>query len=109
MVVMILENVSPSLRGELTRWLIEPHPGVFVGHVTARVRDLLWKLCCDACVDGGQQRKANKQSAAEGKEEAAEPAAPVTAEPETPVTAEPAAPVAEPAAEPVAEAAPKAE
>ena len=23
MVIMILENVSPSLRGELTRWLIE--------------------------------------------------------------------------------------
>ena len=26
MVVMILENVPPSLRGELTRWLIEPRP-----------------------------------------------------------------------------------
>ncbi|HKJ04816.1 MAG TPA: 30S ribosomal protein S2 [Geopsychrobacteraceae bacterium] len=59
----------------------------------------------DACVDGSQQRKANKQSAAEGKEEVAESAAPV-AEP----VAEPAAePVAEPATEPVAEAAPKAE
>ncbi|MBA3516457.1 MAG: type I-E CRISPR-associated endoribonuclease Cas2, partial [Rhizobiales bacterium] len=31
MVVMMLERVSPSLRGELTRWLIEPKTGVFVG------------------------------------------------------------------------------
>jgi CRISPR-associated protein Cas2 len=45
MVVMILENVPTALRGELTRWLIEPHPGVFVGHVSARVRDYLWQHC----------------------------------------------------------------
>lgn len=43
MVVMILERVSPSLRGELTRWLIQPKAGVFVGHISARVRDLLWQ------------------------------------------------------------------
>ena len=42
MLVMVLENVPPSLRGELTRWLIEPRPGVFVGHVSALVRDRLW-------------------------------------------------------------------
>jgi CRISPR-associated protein Cas2 len=46
MVVMILETASPSLRGELTRWLVEPHPGVFTGHVSALVRDLLWQKCC---------------------------------------------------------------
>jgi len=42
MIVMILERVTPSLRGELTRWLIQPKTGVFVGRVSARVRDLLW-------------------------------------------------------------------
>ena len=42
MVVMILERVTPSLRGELTRWLIQPKTGVFVGHISARIRDLLW-------------------------------------------------------------------
>jgi CRISPR-associated protein Cas2 len=42
MVVMILERVTPSLRGELTRWLIQPKTGVFVGLLPARVRDLLW-------------------------------------------------------------------
>lgn len=53
MVVLILEKVSPSLRGELTRWLIEPHPGVFVGHVSGMVRDRLWDKCCERLRDGG--------------------------------------------------------
>jgi len=43
MIVMVLERVTPSLRGELTRWLIQPKTGVFVGRVSARVRDLLWE------------------------------------------------------------------
>jgi CRISPR-associated protein Cas2 len=53
MVVMILEKVPTSLRGELTRWLIEPHTGVFVGHVNAMVRDRLWDKCCKARRTGG--------------------------------------------------------
>ncbi|NLX22429.1 MAG: type I-E CRISPR-associated endoribonuclease Cas2 [Phycisphaerae bacterium] len=43
MTVMILERVPPSLRGELTRWLIQPKTGVFVGRISARVRQLLWQ------------------------------------------------------------------
>lgn len=42
MVLMMLERVPPSLRGELTRWLIQPKTGVFVGKVSALVRDKLW-------------------------------------------------------------------
>ena len=53
MVVMILEKVPTSLRGELTRWLIEPHTGVFVGHVSALVREKLWEKCCDKSKEGG--------------------------------------------------------
>jgi CRISPR-associated protein Cas2 len=53
MVVMILEKVPPSLRGELTRWLIEPRTGVFIGHISARVRDKFWKKCCKAKRVGG--------------------------------------------------------
>lgn len=45
MVVMILQTVPAGVRGELARWLIEPFPGVFVGHVSARVRDKLWEKC----------------------------------------------------------------
>lgn len=53
MVVMILEKVPPSLRGELARWLIEPAPGVYIGHVSALVRDLLWAKCCEKVREGG--------------------------------------------------------
>ena len=53
MVVIILEKVTPSLRGELTRWLIEPHPGVFVGHISGMVRDRLWDKCCERLREGG--------------------------------------------------------
>ncbi len=48
MTVMVLERVTPSLRGELTRWLIQPKTGVFVGRVSARVRDLLWEKIANA-------------------------------------------------------------
>ncbi|GIV76700.1 CRISPR-associated protein Cas2 [Litorilinea aerophila] len=53
MVVMILERVPASLRGELSRWLIEPHPGVFIGHVSGMVRDRLWEKCCRRRDTGG--------------------------------------------------------
>ena len=43
MVVFILQRVTPSLRGELTRWLLQPHTGLFVGTVSARVRQRLWE------------------------------------------------------------------
>ncbi|WP_218080942.1 type I-E CRISPR-associated endoribonuclease Cas2e [Anthocerotibacter panamensis] len=42
MVVFILEKVPASVRGELSRWLLELRPGVFVGKVSALVRDELW-------------------------------------------------------------------
>lgn len=53
MIVMILENVTAGMRGELTRWLIEPKSGVFVGDVSARVRDLLWDKCRNKKGEGG--------------------------------------------------------
>jgi CRISPR-associated protein Cas2 len=43
MLVLILEKVPVSLRGELSRWMIEPKAGVFVGTVSALVRDRLWQ------------------------------------------------------------------
>lgn len=53
MVVMILERVPTSLRGELSRWLIEPQSGVFIGHVTAMVREKLWQKCTKQARAGG--------------------------------------------------------
>lgn len=45
MTVMILERVTPSTRGDLSRWMIEVKTGVFVGRLSALVRDNLWKRC----------------------------------------------------------------
>lgn len=53
MIVMILEKVPARVRGELTHWLLEVKTGVFVGHVSARVRDKLWEKCTKAKGTGG--------------------------------------------------------
>ncbi|MBI4853568.1 MAG: type I-E CRISPR-associated endoribonuclease Cas2 [Acidobacteria bacterium] len=53
MVVIILEKVPVSLRGELTRWLLEVHPSIFVGSISAMVRELLWKLIIEKLREGG--------------------------------------------------------
>ncbi|MBI4320950.1 MAG: type I-E CRISPR-associated endoribonuclease Cas2 [Chloroflexi bacterium] len=53
MVVIILEKVPKRLRGELTRWLLELKAGVFVGDVSAMVRDRLWEKACRERGEGG--------------------------------------------------------
>ncbi len=52
MVVLILTACPPGLRGHLTRWLLEVSPGVFVGVLTARVRDRTWARTVELCKDG---------------------------------------------------------
>ncbi|MBI2873710.1 MAG: type I-E CRISPR-associated endoribonuclease Cas2 [Firmicutes bacterium] len=53
MVVIVLERVPASVRGELTRWMLEPHSGIFVGTLSAMVRDRLWDKICQGARDGG--------------------------------------------------------
>ena len=53
MIVMFLEKVPAGVRGELTRWLLEVQSGVFIGHISARVRDLLWEKCIKDAKGGG--------------------------------------------------------
>lgn len=48
-----MENVPESLRGECTRYLLEIKAGVFVGSITAIVRELLWETVCARCQEGG--------------------------------------------------------
>lgn len=50
--MVVLTAVPPGLRGHLTRWLLEISPGVFVGHVSARVRELMWARIVEFVVDG---------------------------------------------------------
>ena len=52
MLVMTVTDCPPQLRGELTRWLLEIRPHVYVGHVNARVRDQLWTKACGKIKDG---------------------------------------------------------
>lgn len=42
MIVVTLTKVPQSLRGDLTKWYQEVQTGVYVGNVSARIRDLLW-------------------------------------------------------------------
>lgn len=46
MIVLLVEKVPASLRGEITRWLIEIKTGVFAGNLSALVRDKLWEHIC---------------------------------------------------------------
>lgn len=52
MIVITLTNCPISLRGDLTKWLLEINTGVFVGRVSARVRDNLWKRVCENVKQG---------------------------------------------------------
>jgi len=52
MVVLVLTACPAGLRGHLTRWLLEVSAGVFVGRVTARVRDLMWERVVELSKDG---------------------------------------------------------
>jgi CRISPR-associated protein Cas2 len=53
MVIIILQNMKPSIRGELSRWLIEPRAGVFIGNISAMVRDKLWEKIVKSSPKGG--------------------------------------------------------
>jgi CRISPR-associated protein Cas2 len=43
MLVIVLENVPPRLRGRLAVWLLEVRAGVYVGDVSRRVREMIWE------------------------------------------------------------------
>jgi CRISPR-associated protein Cas2 len=53
LVVIVLERVTPALRGELTRWMLELRAGVFVGTLSGMVRDRLWDYACSKIGRGG--------------------------------------------------------
>lgn len=52
MTVVVLIAAPEGLRGHLTRWMVEVAAGVFVGVVSARVRDRLWETLADRVGDG---------------------------------------------------------
>jgi len=52
MLVIVLENAPPRLRGRLAIWLLEVRAGVYVGNYSARVRDYIWKQVEEGIEDG---------------------------------------------------------
>lgn len=43
MLVIVVENVPPRLRGRLAIWLLEIRAGVYVGNYSVKVRDYIWE------------------------------------------------------------------
>lgn len=43
MVVVVVSNAPPRLRGRLAVWLLEVRAGVYVGNYSKRTREMIWK------------------------------------------------------------------
>ncbi len=52
MLVIVVENVPPRLRGRLAVWLLEIRAGVYVGDLSKRVREMIWNQVKQGCGDG---------------------------------------------------------
>lgn len=52
MLVIVVENAPPRLRGRLALWLLEVRAGVYVGKVSRRIRDMLWTNLVAGIADG---------------------------------------------------------
>lgn len=46
MVIVVLSDCPPKLRGDLSKWFFEINTGVYVGNVSARVRERIWERIC---------------------------------------------------------------
>lgn len=47
-----MTDCPPRLRGDLSKWLCEIQTGVYVGQLTGRVREAVWKRVCDNLSSG---------------------------------------------------------
>jgi CRISPR-associated protein Cas2 len=52
MTVIATTAVPEHVRGALSRWMIETMPGLYVGTLSARVREELWKTITATIADG---------------------------------------------------------
>lgn len=52
MLVTVVENAPPRLRGRLAIWLLEVRAGVYVGKVSKRVREMIWEQIEKGIGDG---------------------------------------------------------
>ncbi|WP_199259997.1 type I-E CRISPR-associated endoribonuclease Cas2e [Paracoccus binzhouensis] len=52
MMVVVLSNAPPRLRGRLAAWLLEVRAGVYVGDYSAKTRARIWEQV-EAYIEGG--------------------------------------------------------
>lgn len=52
MIVIVLENAPPRLRGRLSLWFAELRAGVYVGVYSARTRERVWQEVLELLGDG---------------------------------------------------------
>lgn len=52
MLVIVVEDAPPRLRGRLAVWLLEVRAGVYVGSYSARVREMIWNQVVENIGEG---------------------------------------------------------
>lgn len=52
MLVIVLENAPPRLRGRLAVWMLEVRSGVYVGEYSVKVREMILKHVAEGLEDG---------------------------------------------------------
>lgn len=52
MLVIVVNNAPPRLRGRLAVWLLEIRAGVYVGEYSRRTRDMIWTQVREEIGDG---------------------------------------------------------
>ena len=52
MLVIVLENAPPRLRGRLAVWLLEIRAGVYVGNYSRRLREHIWSQVEEGIEEG---------------------------------------------------------
>jgi CRISPR-associated protein Cas2 len=52
MMVIVLENAPPRLRGRLAVWLLEARAGVYVGTYSVKVREMIWQHVVQGIEEG---------------------------------------------------------
>jgi CRISPR-associated protein Cas2 len=64
MITIVTENAPPRLRGRLAVWFLEVRAGVYVGHYSSRVREMVWRLIQQNIEDGNAVMVWNTQDEA---------------------------------------------
>ena len=52
MMIVVVEDAPPRLRGRLAVWLLEIRAGVYVGNYSRRTREMIWEEVVGAIGDG---------------------------------------------------------